>query len=475
MDDVSQEQPMRLPEHLAGAWHDLGEVVAISFPIIVAMASHNLMTLVDTWMLAQYGTSELASVGAAGAVTFVVLAFIFGLGGCTSTFVSQSMGRRQHADCARYTWQGMYFGAASQALVLPLVLAAPLLFAAFRHDAEIQQLEAVYFRIRMLHVLGTASYAALSSFFQGIGRPVIPMVAALVANLFNVVLDWVLIFGIGPFPAMGIAGAAIATVVASYFQVLLLLAAFLWRPIHERFNTRHTWRFDWGRFKRLMDIGAPAGASFSLHVASWAVFTNVLIGWLGRDILAANNVCHSILGLSFMPAIGLNKGITVLVGQYIGRRDIPAAKRRAYVGIGLAMVYMCLCGLLFVLFRRPIIRFFRSDPDIVEAGSYMLILAAIFQAFDALGIMSHGALRGAGDTKIPAIIDVAAGWLLLIPLGYVLTFVLKLDYIGAWGAAAVQIAIVGFVFFWRFDSEAWRKIDIFQGLDPAPDDHPTVH
>jgi len=483
--DTDQDLGTAPPRNgLAAAWRDLGEVFAISFPIIVAMASHNLMTLVDTWMLARYGANELASVGAAGAVTFVVLAFIFGLGGCTSTFVSQSVGRGQHADCARYTWQGLYFGVAAQAVVLPCVLGAPAVFAAFGHDADVQELEVLYFRIRMLHVLGTASYAALSSFFQGIGRPAIPMYAALIANLFNVVLDWVLIFGIGPFPEMGIAGAAAATTLASYFQVLLLLGAFLWKPLHERFNTRHTWRFDWGRFKRLMNIGAPAGASFSLHVASWAIFTNVLIGRLGRDILAANNVTHSILGLSFMPAIGLNKGITVLVGQYIGKRDIPAAKRRAYVGIGLAMAYMCLCGLLFVLFRRPIVRFFRSDPDIVEAGSYMLILAAIFQAFDALGIMSHGALRGAGDTKIPAIIDIAAGWLLLIPLGYFLTFVLKLDYIGAWGAAAVQIAIVGFVFFWRFDSEAWRKIDIFAGLKPAaeapmalpdPDDHPTVH
>ena len=196
-----------------------------------------------------------------------------------------------------------------------------------------------------------------------------------------------------------------------------------------------------------------------------------------RDILAANNVTHSIVGLSFMPAIGLNKGITVLVGQYIGRRDIPAAKRRAYVGIALAMVYMCLCGVLFFLFRGPIIRLFRSEPTIVEAGRRMLVLAAIFQAFDALGIMSHGALRGAGDTKFPAIIDIAGGWLLLLPLGYALTFPLGWGYVGAWTAAAVQIAVVGLIFFWRFVSEAWRKIDIFEGVEPlqAPDDHPTPH
>lgn len=469
----------------AATWRDLGEVFAISFPIIVAMASHNLMTLVDTWMLAKYGADELASVGAAGSVSFVVLAFMFGTGSCTSTFVAQSVGRDRHADCARYTWQGMYFGVVAQMIVLPIVLGAPLVFSAFRHEAQLQELETVYFRIRMAHVLGTGTYAALSSFFQGIGRPKIPMYAALVANVFNVVMDALLIFGVGPVPAMGIAGAAVATTLASYFQSALLLGAFLWQPLHARFRTRDAWRFDWARFKRLLNIGAPAGASFSLHVASWAIFTNVLIGTLGRDILAANNICHSILGLSFMPAVGLNKGITVLVGQYIGRRNIPAAKRRAYVGIGLAMVYMCLCGLAFVLFRGPIIRLFNAKPTIVAAGSRMLILAAIFQAFDALGIISHGALRGAGDTKVPAIVDIAAGWLLLIPLGYVLTFTLGWGYLGAWTAAAVQIATVGIIFFARFVSEAWRKIDIFAGAEPvaaqpstplpASDDHPTTH
>lgn len=464
----------RPPDRLNPTYDAIGEMLKISLPIIVAMASHNVMTLVDTGMLAHYGTDELASVGAAGAVAFVFLGFIFGVAGCTSTFVSQSLGRGRHEDCARYTWQGLYFAIAMQVLVIPFLIWAPLIFQGFGHEPDVQRLEAIYFRIRMAHIVSTASYAALSSYFQGIGRPGIPMVTALLANGLNIVLDWLLIFGKAGLPEMGITGAAIATAIASYFQAALLLAAFLWPSMHERFKTRTTWRFDLARLRQLLRIGSPAGLSFSLHVASWAIFTNVLIGRLGRDILAANNITHSIIGLSFMPAIGLNKGVTVLVGKYIGRRDIPAAKRRAYVGIALAMLYMSFCGALFVLFRGPVIRLFRSEPNIVKAGGTMLILAAIFQAFDALAIMSHGALRGAGDTRFPAVIDIASGWLLLIPLGYLLTFTLGWGYTGAWTAAAVQIATVSVIFFWRFVSEAWRKIDIFEGME-APDDHPTVH
>ena len=469
------ESPSHSPRNrspFADAWRDLKELLALSFPVIIAMATHTLMGFVDTAMLASYGPNELAAVGASGVIAFTVIAFIFGTSNCTSTFVSQSMGRGELGECARYTWQGVYFGLAAQLLVIPIALGGPLIFAAFGHEKALQGLESQYFAIRMAHVAATAAYAALSSFFQGIGRPGLPMVAAIIANLFNAALDYVLIFGVWGFPEMGIRGAAIATTVASYLQVLILFGFFLHRAMHERFGTRSSWRLDLGRLRRLLWIGAPAGLNFMLDVASWAVFTNLLIGKLGRNILAANTATHSIMGLSFMPAVGLNKGVTVLVGQYIGRRNIPAAKRMAYLGIGVAMVFMVLMGLVFLVFREPLIAFFvRPGPklseaarlEIIRTGSVMLLLAALFQAFDAVGIVATGALRGAGDTRFAAVVCVASAWGILLPLGYALTFPAGLGYVGAWIAAAIHIAIVGLCLFWRFASEAWRKIDIFAG------------
>ena len=467
--DPTRPDPSRAsapPRLLIGAWRDLREVLGIAFPVIVAMASHTLMTFVDTRMLAGYGKNELAAVGAAGAVAFTIIAFMFGTAGCTSTFVSQSMGRGMPQECSRYTWQGMHFGIYAQAAVIPVMLTSTWIFAAFGHEPQLQRLESIYFEIRLAHVAGTAAYAALSSFFQGIGRPIVPMYAALVANLFNVLVNYAFIFGKFGAPELGIGGAALGTLISSYLQSGLLLLAFLWKPTHEEFRTRSHPHLDLGRLRRLLRIGVPSGLNFMLDVASWAVFTNIIIGRLGRDILAANNVCHSIIGLSFMPAVGMNKGVTVLVGQYIGRKNIRAAKRRAYLGIGLAMCYMVFMGLVFVIFRKPIIRFFRTEETIVQAGATMLILAAIFQAFDALGIVSIGALRGAGDTHFPAVVGVASSWGILLPLGYVLTFPMGWGYVGAWTAAAVHIAIIGSVLFWRFSSEAWRKIDIFHGHSP---------
>ena len=469
-DPVSTPRGARNSTAFADAWRDLGEVLGLSFPIIVAMASHTLMGSVDTWMLSHYGRAELAAAGASGAVAFVYIAFVFGTANCTSTFVSQSMGRGAYDECARYTWQGMYFGVIVQAVAIPLIIAAPSIFTLFHHAPRVQGLESIYFRIRMAHVMGTASYAALSSFFQSTRRPGIPMVVALVANVVNALLDYVFIFGHFGAPALGIAGAALATAFASYLQAGLLLVCFLWRPMHQRFASRTRWRPDLARFRQLMWVGAPSGLSFMLDVASWAVFINLLIGRLGDSVLAANTIANTLFALCFMPAVGMNKGVTVLVGQYIGRRNIPAAKRRAYLGIGVAMAYMTSMGLLLVIFRRPIIRFFRpDDPAVVAIGATMMIPGAVYQAFDALGIVSMGALRGAGDTRFPAVIGVAAAWGILLPLGYLLTFTAGFGYVGAWSAAAIHLAIIGSIFFWRFASEAWRKIDIFGAASsPSP-------
>lgn len=450
---------------LAGAWDDLRELLALSFPIIVAMASHTLMGFVDTWILARYGPNELAAVGAADAVAFTLLAFIFGTGNCVSTFVSQSMGRGEPAECARYTWQGIYFGIAMQVLILPFIISprpTAWLMGLFGHKPVLRDLEGVYLQIRMFHIVSSAGYAALTSFFQGIGRPRVPMVAALVANVFNAVLDYVLVFGLLGFPEMGIAGAALATTLSSFFQTGLLLALFFAPRMQERFNTRRVWRFDASRLKRLLRVGLPAGVSFGLDIASWAIFTNVLIGTLGRDVLAASNIARQIIGLSFMPAIGIHKGVTVLVARYVGRGDIRGAKRRTYVALAVTMAYMGFMGLCFVLFRGHMIRWFRDDPAIVAAGRNILIFAAIFQVFDAVGIVCVGALRGAGDTRFPAVVAISLSWGLMVPLGYALTFTAKLGYVGAWAAAAIYIAVYGGVMFWRFTSEAWRKIDIFE-------------
>jgi Na+-driven multidrug efflux pump len=162
-----------------------------------------------------------------------------------------------------------------------------------------------------------------------------------------------------------------------------------------------------------------------------------------------------------MPTVGISIGLTALVGQWIGRRDIAAAKRRTYVALKLGMGYMLMMAVFFFLFRERLISLFRTDPEVVRIGSTILIVAAVCQIFDAISIVMRGALKGAGDTRWVAIFTVGYAWLVFVPTSYLFAFRLDLGAPGAWVGAALYIFCLGVTLLWRFHSEKWLKIDIF--------------
>jgi Na+-driven multidrug efflux pump len=187
-----------------------------------------------------------------------------------------------------------------------------------------------------------------------------------------------------------------------------------------------------------------------------------VIGRLGADALAGNNAATSFMQLSFMPAYGLSIGLTALVGRYIGRGDYRAAKRRAYLGMACACSYMTLMGVVFYIFRRPLIGLFRHEPAVIAAGSLILTYIPLFQFADAFGIVSAGALKGAGDTRFPAVAQIVFAWLFFLPLVFVLGNPRVGGLRGAWAAATIYIWVYDLVLLWRFVGERWRKINIFE-------------
>ena len=450
--------------------HALSEVLSMALPMIVAMASSTMMHFVDSWMVSRVGTTEIAAVAPAGAWVFILIAFLIGVLSCTSTFVGQSFGAGHYRDCARYAWQGVYISLVAGGLATLLWPAAPALFAAVGHGAQVQEREVIYFQIRLFSISGLTMSVALGSFFQAVSRPRIPMVIVVLANLINAGLDYILIFGkLGSEP-MGIRGAAIATVIASSLQGLTMLLVFLAPPFNKTFGSLGAAQWDWHRMKQLFNIGWAAGVNFSLDVASWSVFTNFLVGRLGKVPLAASNIAAQIMHLSFMPTVGLSMAVTALVGQWIGRKEVAAAKRRTYIALRLAMAYMFTMGVLFFVFRKQLISFFRNDPEVVAIGSRVLIVAAVFQIFDAISIVTSGALKGAGDTRWVAMFTVSYAWLVFLPMSYLMAFKLEFGAVGAWTGVAVYIFCLSMTLLWRFHSERWRRIDIFgtAAVVPAP-------
>lgn len=443
------------------------EVLAMGGPIIAAMSSQSVMTFVDFWMVSRVGRAETAAVAPAALTVFTLTAFLMGLARATNTFAAQCFGRGERRLCGAYAWQGLYIAALAGVVGLGFRPLAGSIFALMGHGPELVSLESAYFRILITGVGFATANVTIASFFQAVSRPKVPMAITFAANGANVGLNYVLIFGKLGFPAMGLRGAAVATVSATALQTALLLGVFLHPSPAAEFGTRvRGW--SWFRTRQMLRVGLPMGISSMLDVACWTVFIGFVVGRFGEAQLAANNVANQIIHLSFLPALGMSQATTALVGQYVGARDLRGARLRAYTALVLTASYMCSMGLVFFFFRRGLITFFRSDPEVVYWGSRILIFAALFQIVDAMGIIMMGALRGAGDTRWPAVVTILYAWCFMLPASYLFGHVLGYQVVGAWAAATLYVALYGLTMWWRFAGGRWESIDIFQ----APSDDP---
>jgi len=443
-------------------WSGLREVMGMSGPIILGTLSYTVMQFVDQIMVAWLGTDALAAIGSAGIWSYVMGCFVYGLVGVVGTFVAQSYGQGDHAECGRYTWQGIYLSLLAGALALILWPTSDILFHSMRHSPDVTRMELSYFQLRLIGYFPMACVMAQSAFFQAIGRPGIPTFVAIGANILNVVLDYLLIFGVWGFPRMEIGGAALATSISLIVQAVVMQAIFMGPRFSKAYHTREGFAFSWRRIYDMFRIGTFAGLSIFMDVANWAIFTSYIVGYFGDVSLAAHTAALALMHLSFMPALGLNHGIAAIVGQHIGRKRQDIATARTYTAIKCAMAYMVFMGLMFALFGRQLMALFgKGNPAVIHLGYMLLLLAAVFQAFDAINIVVLGALRGAGDTRWVAVVTFLLAYFFFLPVAMLLAFTLKMGAVGAWVGATIYIIGLSGILLWRFRGGRWQEIVIF--------------
>ncbi len=439
----------------------LKEVMSMSWPIMLASMSFVVMDFVDKYFVASLGKDHLAAIGSAGIWSYTLSMFVIGVVTCVSTFASQSLGRNNKPDAARYTWQGIYISLSAILVFFLMIPGTPILFNAMNHSPEVTQLEIDYFNIRMYGVVFVAWQTAVSSFFFSIERPKIPMYISLLGNLTNIVLDYLLVFGKFGFPELGIEGAAYATVISIFAQMVILQWIFMSKSYNKEYHTRSTFSFDWGKVKELFKIGWPSGLSGFIDITNWSVFTSFIIGSFGTEQLAANGAAINYMHIMFMPVMAMNNAIAPIVGQWIGKGDILRAKARAYTATKVGMVIMLSMGILLAIYGEFLIGLFSDDAEVIRVGHTLLIFGAVFALFDAVNIVLSGALRGAGDTYWMLIALLIGSWGVNIPLAWIFSTPLGLEAKGAWIGATIYIIFMSVLYLHRFHGEKWRHIDIF--------------
>jgi MATE family multidrug resistance protein len=430
--------------------------------MVVTTMSRTVMQFVDTLWLSRLGEGHAAAAGVGGMLCFSVIGFALGVTTVVNTFASQSLGRKEYDKCSAYAWQGVWLAIMLGAGAAVLWPAIPAVVRFFGHESELQVMERQFMQISLLSVAPSATAMALASFFNGVHRPKVAMWSAIAANLFNVVADYVLIFGALGFPRLEVAGAALATVAATVFRVGFLLVALWWGSARLQFASRRTWRVQPSRIMDLVRIGWPIGLQWAADVSAWAMFLTWLVGSFGKIHIAASLFVFQYLHVSFMPAVGVGIAMSAAVGRAIGEGRLDLVERRFGVGLKLCCGYMAVCGVGFFLFGEWLVSWFSEKPEVLHLGRWMMVFAAVFQVFDGMCVSYNSGLKGAGDTRWPAVVSVSLCWLVVVGGGWMAVQLWPgAKSFGPWGASTTFIIILSMVFRYRWRSGAWRRINLF--------------
>lgn len=464
---------------LKSAGRSAAEVWSLAWPTVITMLSYTVMQFVDSIMVAQLGPLELAAQGNGGVWTWTITAFLIGIISLVNTFVSQSIGAGDSANASRYAWAGIWFGLVAWLVVLlPYAfLVLPWAFGLMGHEPRLVELELAYGQWLMVGGCFTLVAKAMSNFFFAVQRPKIVAVAAIVGNIVNLALNYALIYGEAGLPSLGlpgvpgvqargVEGAAIATVIGVAVECIIPAAVFFGPAMAKAYATRRNWRLDAGAVKDLVKVGWPASIQFGNEMFCWSIFMTVLVGVFGTVHLAAGWAVLRYMHVSFMPAVAFSIATTSLVGRSIGAGNPELAVRYTRTALWMSILYMGAWGALMLIFREPMIRVFTDaaniDPavsdEVVSIGAKIMIAAAIFQAFDAVGIVYTGALRGAGDTLWPGLMTIALSWSLIVGGGWAMVHY-QPDYqsVGPWLGATAYIILLGGVMAWRFERGPWKS------------------
>ena len=441
------------------------ELFRIAFPLIITSASFTMLHFCDRMFLSWYSSTAIQAVVPAGILSFTLISFFMALCAMSNSFVAQFYGAGEYKNCSRAVAQSLFMAVLSLPLIWALIPVGVQLLAWSGHAPEVFAQEKTYLSILMLGGVSVPLTAAAGSFYGGRGETRVIMASHLIGNSVNVLLNWFFIFGHGPFPALGIKGAAIASLIAGFVAPAILLTLYFSKKNNTIYRTREMLRFDRPLFLRMIRFGLPSGIHVALDIGSFSLFV-LLLGRLGETAFLASNIVLSINMIAFMPSIGMGQAASVLVGQFMGCGDTAGAESVAWKAVRVAWGYTLITVTSFVLFPELFIRVFaQGDVAFVEVFSIarmLLFLAAGWGLMEATNAVLSGALRGAGDTHFVMWFHTAVAWGFFALGEAVIVLVLKLNVYVAWGWAIVYFTILSAGWIWRVRLGRWKNIELIE-------------
>lgn len=449
---------------------DFRAIVVLSAPLILNSAVQTLLNLTDTWFLGRLSTDAVAAMGTIYWPIIAIIMLLSGVGLAVQTVVAQSFGAGDLARAAQATWLGLWSSVLTVPFFAAVAIAGPLMLRPFGLAPHLEQLASEFWFPRLLCApIGLALWATFG-FFNGIGRPKVTVAVSGCVALANIALNPLFMFRLG----LGMAGSAWATNVA--MAIGLIVAMLIWHGHrYSDYPVRTTRRLEWPRLWRQFVLGFPMGLLYAADLIG-ASFFQIMVVQLGAADGAATQIVMMLTSAAYMPGVGVAIAGTTLVGQAIGAGDRQWAFRVGNGAILLAAGYMGAIGLILAVLGPWILPLFvlANDPlapQVIALGGTILWIAAGFQLFDGVNLGSGFALRGAGESAVPAAFVIVLSWFIFVPLSHTLIFnhaqawigglpQLGWGSVGGWLSLFVYVLLLGSTLYLRWRSRAWQRISL---------------
>jgi putative MATE family efflux protein len=431
-------------------------LLRLSGPMFVGALLQNLQSVIDLFWVGRLGSESVAALAVAGTILMLLFPVIMGVSMGTVAMVSRAIGAGNPDEAGEIAGQSMLL-----ALIFGLIAGAVGYFCArtlcqtLGAAPEVAPLATTYLRISFIGAFTVFMLFVGNSSLQGAGNSTIPMCAMALATLLNLVLDPLLIFGLLGLPRMGVAGAAIATVLAQAVAVVVVMAVLHSGRVAGMHAHLGRWRLRSDLAWRLLRIGTPSsGQMLSRSLMSLVLMR--IVAETGTNAVAAYGIGLRFHMIVLMPAFTLANAVATMVGQNLGAGKPQRAHRAAWIATGMDVAIMVVAAIILVFAAKPLIAAFDDNPEVVKIGANYLRVVSPFYVFAALAIVLGRALMGAGDTMGSMVCTVIGLWGVQVPLAIYLSRVITPPTQGVWWAIAAAVTVHGLLITAWFETGRWK-------------------
>ena len=435
------------------------ELFKLAVPMVVSQGTFAVMIFTDRLFMSRIDPTHMAAALGGGVALFFSFCFFSGLFGYANALSAQYFGAREWFKCPKVVSQGLLMTIGCLPVLAFIGYFVAELFVSMGHEPQLAELERTYYLWLMVGSPISLAKVVFSSYFAGIGRTKLVMICDLCGLVLNIPLCYAMVFGVAGFPEMGIAGAALSTILSTLFALLLFVGCFFAKEHRQTFRVMESFVFDLGIMRRFIRLGLPAGTELFLNVAAFNLFLLMFQGYGITEAASAAIVFNWDI-LCFVPMIGLNIGVVSLIGRFVGARDMNRTNEVIFAAFVMGLGYSGLIAIIYSVFRFQLVGFFEPPQgefeDILALAGYMMIGLSSYVMADATIQVAGGVLRGAGDTKWLMYASTTTHWVALAAQYYVIK-VAEWGPRASWVAFVAMLFAIALLFSWRLWGGRWRE------------------